>query len=282
MLIKDKDILVEETPAVSATDKELNAQRKKEFKAHMHEAWGDAFDYFLVGVTSKYLEFRGRATRLELWGFLVATLTVFFVLYILGLYIDMMLLPYYYLMSTAIPTVAVMARRIHDINRSAFWFLGLEAILIIVSIFTGFIGFLLLLAWSVYLIILFTLPSDLAESIYGEPNDEDEIYGLDNMKIINKFRMMSVVMLFFAIGLGIVEFNHWNKGMQQNMIITDIMETLSTKGVEIGLNAEEIKSATAEMHRTLRKLNNKEVSEEELIKYIDEALNSVKKGEAPK
>ena len=66
ILYEDKDIIVEETPVVKSTDRELKAQRTKEYKAHMREAWGDAFDYFLVDITKKYLEFRGRATRLEL------------------------------------------------------------------------------------------------------------------------------------------------------------------------------------------------------------------------
>lgn len=281
MLIKDKDILVEENTSVTASDKALNAQRSKEYKAHMHEAWGDAFDYFLVGITSKYLEFRGRATRLELWGFWVASFIVFYFLYFLGLYIDMKMLPYYYLLSTSIPTLAVMCRRMHDVNRSALWHLGLEIILIVLSIFLGTIPGLLALAWGFYLIVLFSKPSDLTDGIYGEPNDEDEIYDLDNEKIINKFRFLSLVMLFFAIGLGMLEFDSWNRNMQQNLVVTDIMETLSNKALEKGYNSEEISLATNEMRKILKTLNNKEVSEEDLQKYIDEAIKVVRNKEAP-
>ena len=283
MLIKDKDILVNEITSTTTTtsDKELNAQRSKEYKAHMHEAWGDAFDYFLVGVTSKYLEFRGRATRLELWGFAVATMLVFFALYFLGSYIDMKMLPYYYLMSTAIPTMAVLCRRIHDLNRSAFWHLGVEILLIVLSIFFGSIPCVLALVWGGYLVILFSKPSDLEEGIYGDPNDEDEIYGLDNEKIINKFRFLSLAMLLAAICLGLLEFDSWNRNMQQNLVVTDIMETLSNKAVEKGYNTQEISLATNEMRKILKMLGNKEVSEEELQKYIDEALNVVRNEKTP-
>ncbi len=281
MLIKDKDILIEETASAKSIDKELNAQRRKEYKAHMHEAWGDAFDYFLIDITSKYLEFRGRATRLEFWGFSVATLIVFYCLYGLGVYIDMKMLPYYYLMSTAIPTLAVMCRRMHDVNRSALWHLGLEILLILLTIFLGTIPCILALGWSVYLIILFSKPSDLTEGIYGDPNDEDEIYGFDNVKIINKFRFLALCMLFLAIGYGLLEFNSWNRNVQQNIVVEDIMETLSNKAVERGFNADEINFAMATMRKTLKKLNGQEVSEDELLKYIEEALSVIRKEKAP-
>ena len=282
MLVKDKDILVDEPNKDAVTDKQLDTQRSKEYKQHVYEAWGDAFDYFLVGITSKYLEFRGRATRLELWGFAVATMLVFFALYFLGSYINMMMLPFYYLMSTAIPTMAVMCRRMHDVNRSALWHLGLEIILVILSIFFGTIPCVLALAWGVYLIILFSKPSDLTEGIYGDPNDEDEIYGLDNEKIIKKFRFLSLSMMICAFILGTLEFDSWNRSMQQNLVISDIMETLTNKANERGFSAEEINLATAEMRKTLKMLNNKEVYEEELQKYIEEALNIVEKERAPK
>ena len=281
MLIKDKDIIVEETPVVKSTDRELKAQRTKEYKAHMREAWGDAFDYFLVDITKKYLEFRGRATRLELWGFCTATLIVFFAMLGLGIYIDMSLLPYYYLMSTAIPTLAVMSRRIHDVNRSAMWHLGLEIVLITLSLFLGTIPALLALIWGIYLIVLFSKPSDLTDSIYGEPNDEDEIYDLDNMRIINKFRFLTLVMLFLAISFSLLEFDSWNRNREQNMVISDIMEAVSTKGAEQGFSAEEINQALTEMRKTLKFLNGKEISEDDIEKYIDEAVNSVKKNKAP-
>lgn len=281
MLIKDKDILFSETKQQSAVDKVLDAERRKEYKANMHEAWGDAFDYFLVGITKKYLEFRGRATRLEFWGFSVATLMMFFALTFLGMYIDMKMLPYYYLMSTTIPTFAVMVRRIHDINRSAFWHIGLEMILLILTVFFGIIFGLLALLWGIYLIVLLTKPSDLTEGIYGDPNEEDEIYGLNNMKIINKFRFLALVMLFLAISLGMLEFDKWNREVQQNMVVSEIMDTVSTRSIEKGYSQQEIDQAMAEMRKTLKRISGKEVSEDDINQYIDEAINSVRKEKAP-
>jgi uncharacterized membrane protein YhaH (DUF805 family) len=281
MLVKDKDILVEEPNQQKVADKALDAQRRKEYKANMHEAWGDAFDYFLVGITSKYLEFRGRATRLEFWGFYVATLIVFFALTCLGNYIDMKMLPYYYLMSTAIPTLAVTTRRFHDLNRSAFWHVGLEVVLLVLAIFLGFMVGVLALIWGVYLVILLSNPSDLTEGIYGEPNEEDEIYGLNNMIILNKFRFLALTMLTIAIGWGMLEFDSWNRNMQQNVVVTEIMESISNKGIERGFSDKEINMAMTQMRKTLKSLAGKELSEEDISKYINEALNSVKIEKAP-
>ena len=281
MLIKDKDILVEEKNQQSVSDKALDAQRRKESSTNMHEAWGDAFDYFLVGITSKYLEFRGRATRLEFWGFSVATLMVFFALAFLGKYIDVKMLPFYYLLSTSIPTLAVMARRIHDLNRSAFWHIGLEVVLLVLTVFFGSIPGLLALVWGIYLVVLLSKPSDLTDGIYGEPNEEDEIYGLDTAQIISKFRSLALIMLLIAIGFGVLEFDTWNRGMQQNLVVTEIMETLSNKGVERGFSEKEINLAMAEMRKTLKAIAGTEVFEEDINRYIEEALDSVKTEKAP-
>jgi hypothetical protein len=157
----------------------------------------------------------------------------------------------------------------------------LEIILIILSIFLGLIPCIFALAWGGYLVSLLSKPSDLEEGIYGDPNDEDEIYGLDNEKIIKKFRFLSITMLIVAICLGLLEFDSWNRNMQQNLVVTDIMETLSNKAVEKGYNTQEISLATNEMRKILKMLGNKEVSEEELQKYIDEALNVVRNEKAP-
>ena len=67
----------------------------------MRTAWGDAFDYYLRGITEKYLNFHGRASRLEFWGFMVASGIVFFPLYGLSIYVDMPMLVYYYYLATA-------------------------------------------------------------------------------------------------------------------------------------------------------------------------------------
>lgn len=275
MLVKDKDILVKEENAQSKADKEINAKRSSEYKAHMNEAWGDAFDYYLVGITSKYLQFYGRATRLELWGFLAASLIVCIPLYFLGNYIDMPMLAYYFFLATLIPTFAVMSRRIHDLNKKSMPYLVIGSVLAIVSFFVGiYVGIAALLWWA-YLAVLFSKPSNLEDSVFGEPNEEDEIYGLDNARIINKFRLIAIMLFFVGLGIGLIKFNDWSIQTQQKATIENIMESVVAKGEELSLSKEQIDAAQSEMKNTLRKLQGQTVSEEDLKKYIDNAVKSV-------
>ena len=74
MLVKDKDILVEDPEKKDGDNAEKSPapqkpQRPKIKKENMRAAWGDAFDYYIRGITEKYLLFRGRASRLEFWGY---------------------------------------------------------------------------------------------------------------------------------------------------------------------------------------------------------------------
>lgn len=90
----------------------------------------------------KYATFSGRARRSEYWSFVLWT----FLLSILVLLIDILLfessdyltpLSNLFSLLVFIPQYAVLARRLHDIGRSAWWFL---------VVFTG-IGVLVLLFW---------------------------------------------------------------------------------------------------------------------------------------
>ncbi len=70
----------------------------------------------------KYANFSGRATRLEFWSFFLAAALVHLVAlstaYVSGF-------PYEFIsgLVLALPTLAVGARRLHDVNRSAWWLL---------------------------------------------------------------------------------------------------------------------------------------------------------------
>ncbi len=121
MLVKDKDILVEDPEKKDGDNAEKSPapqkpQRPKIKKENMRAAWGDAFDYYIRGITEKYLLFRGRASRLEFWGYAAAAGIMWIPLYFVGEYAEMPLLPYYFALATLLPTVAVTARRLHDIN----------------------------------------------------------------------------------------------------------------------------------------------------------------------
>lgn len=275
MLIKDKDILVKEEDVKTKADKEIDAERSSEYKAHMSEAWGDAFDYYLVGITSKYLQFFGRASRLELWGFLASSLIVCIPLYFLGEYIDMPMLVYYFFLATLIPTFAVMSRRLHDLNKKSMPYLVVGVILVIISFFVGIYVGAFAIVWWAYLVVLFSKPSNLEDSVFGEPSEEDEIYGLDNERIINKFRFIALVLIFVGLGLAFIKFNNWSTQTQQKATIENIMETIATKGTELNLSQKQIIQAQDEMKKTLRKVQGQYVSFDELDEYIENAIKSV-------
>ena len=220
MLVKDKDILADKTTNVNIKIKKPHIQ-----KENMRSAWGDAFDYYIRGITEKYLQFHGRASRLEFWGFMVVSGIVFFPLYLLSDYVEMPLLCYCYLLATLIPTVAVAARRLHDINKNAFIYL-ISGVILALTAFIPHVGYwavIPVLAWCVYLIKLFFVKSDMTDNAYGQANEEDEIYGDDNLTILKKFRFIALVWLVFWCGLTYTKFDDWQR--QESYIVSSWINT---------------------------------------------------------
>lgn len=107
-----------------------------------------AYEYYLT-VWRKYAEFKGRARRSEFWYFILFnTIVNVFLLYFIEAnpYEDLYesLYGLYYL-ATIIPSIAVMARRIHDVGES---------------------GWLMLV--PIYNFILLCKPGDIGVNKYGE------------------------------------------------------------------------------------------------------------------
>ena len=74
---------------------------------------------------SKYVDFSSRASRSEFWYWVLFTLVAGFVTGFLdGLfftYNDLMPINSMFSLATLLPTIAVSARRLHDINRNGWW-----------------------------------------------------------------------------------------------------------------------------------------------------------------
>ena len=87
----------------------------------------------------KYIDFNGRASRSEYWWFVLLTFGVSFIP-IIGWILRLVLL---------LPSLSVQVRRLHDMNRSAWWLLLLVPpitifggpVLLIMSIFPGTPGY---------------------------------------------------------------------------------------------------------------------------------------------
>lgn len=67
----------------------------------------------------KYADFTGRARRSELWWFVLFTVAVNFVLQLVGLEA----LAGLFALAVLIPSIAVGVRRLHDIDRTGWWYL---------------------------------------------------------------------------------------------------------------------------------------------------------------
>ncbi|MBR2273972.1 MAG: DUF805 domain-containing protein [Alphaproteobacteria bacterium] len=275
MLIKDKDILAEEVTTENAS-RPCKCYIKKE---NMRAAWGDAFDYYIRGITEKYLQFRGRASRLEFWGFMAVSGIVFIPLYLLGDYVHMPLLPYYYLLSTAIPTVAVAARRLHDVNKNAFLYLGLIVLMPLLGLFIGYWAVIPLGLAIVWLIILFSRPTDLKEGVYGAPNPSDEIYGDDNLHIICKFRSISLLLGIILLSLTYIQFDNWSRQAEYLATNDLILERIEDAGKKAGLSSQQIEEAQKVMKNTLKSWNGKVVQPEDITREIEKSLQSARKTE---
>lgn len=271
MLVKDKDILVDggEPKKEDENVKKDKVQKPSIKKENMRSAWGDAFDYYLRGITEKYLRFRGRATRLEFWGFMVAAALIWIPLYFMAEYAEMPMLPYYFALATLLPTVAVAARRLHDLNKNAVLFLLPLALLAASGFFIGLYAAVTLVAiWGIFLIKLLSMPTDEQTGFYGEPNENDEIYGDDNERILKKFRFIALLILIIWLAVAGAKFEDWSQQAQQRATIDNIMQQIITQGQNANLSPEQMKNAQTQMMEALKQMSGKTVSPEDLQKQI--------------
>ena len=102
-------------------------------------------------LVQKYAKFDGRATRSEFWWFVLFSFVSSLVLGIVDYVLGIALLQNIFGLAVLIPTLAVAARRLHDIGKSGWWQL----------IWLTIIGILLLIYWYVQ-------PSE-GDNQYGPP-----------------------------------------------------------------------------------------------------------------
>lgn len=97
-------------------------------------------NWFLDIVKNKYAQFDGRAQREEYWMYTLIYILIYLALAAVGYAIHMMFLASIFSLAMLIPSIAVTARRLHDINRSGWW-----QLLALIPI----IGWIILLIWYV-------------------------------------------------------------------------------------------------------------------------------------
>ena len=271
MLIKDKDIL---SSKANETVLEAKQSKSKIDKKNMRSAWGDAFDYYIRGITEKYLYFNGRASRLEFFGFVLASFIVFFVLYGLGIYVDVPLLAYYYLLATIIPCLAVFTRRFHDIGKQPLWFVILGVVCLLSVIFIGWFSLILVCCWLVLIFKVLLKKGEEVENIFGQPID-DEIYDDDNDLIIRKFFVLALsFQIIFLLFTGL-NFDNWKRQNEQRQTINSIMEQVIEQGEKKGLNQKQIQNAQEGVLSTLKKMQGQVVDKKEIDAIVENAVKNI-------
>jgi uncharacterized membrane protein YhaH (DUF805 family) len=110
-------------------------------------------NWFLDILKTKYAKFDGRAQREEYWMYYLIYIIIYIVLAAIDYALHMKFLSSIFSLALLIPSIAVAARRLHDINRSGWW-----QLLALIPI----IGWIILLIWYI-------TDSDSGSNQYG-PN----------------------------------------------------------------------------------------------------------------
>ncbi len=131
------------------------------------------FDWWKKVYINNYANFSGRARRSEYWySFLVHMLMFIFVALLYGIFeftaLDKfsLLIAIIYILLSALPTIAVSVRRLHDTGRSGWWYL-----LCVIPIIS-YIG-------SIVLLIFYCIEGDRGSNKYG-PDPKEDIDLLSN------------------------------------------------------------------------------------------------------
>lgn len=127
-----------------------------------------------VDVMKKFYDYKGRAGRLEFWGFFLINWFIVRALIALSVWQDAFsYLLQFYGIALVVAFAALLARRLHDTGRSALWLLGIILSLVMVSSFVrqlpvviGSILNLIAVVSICYIVILCFCPS-AKENKYG-------------------------------------------------------------------------------------------------------------------
>ena len=120
-------------------------------------------------LTDHYADFHGRVSRLEFWHYILVYLVVSVLLDILGI----RLLSTVVWLALLAPTLAIVVRRLHDVDRSGWLILVpiVPAFLMVALLYLfwplGVIFAFATVACSAYLIYLYVLPGTSGSNQYG-------------------------------------------------------------------------------------------------------------------
>jgi uncharacterized membrane protein YhaH (DUF805 family) len=76
-----------------------------------------------IKALKQYVDFSGRAQRMEFWMFVLFNFLISLGLAIIDMLLGLGFLQLLYALAVLLPTIAVGVRRLHDTNRSGWWLL---------------------------------------------------------------------------------------------------------------------------------------------------------------
>jgi len=82
-------------------------------------------DYFINCITTNYANFSGRASRSEYWYFVLFCAVIGFILGFIGTFPGLkqmcFMIRCIFQLAILVPSIAVLARRMHDLDKSGWW-----------------------------------------------------------------------------------------------------------------------------------------------------------------
>ena len=121
-------------------------------------------EWYKKVVLENYANFNGRARRSEYWYFTLANVIATVVLAVVDSVIGIQILGSIYSLAVLVPGLAVAVRRLHDVNKSGWFYL-----LILLPV----------IGW-IWLIVLFCTEGDKGTNEYG-PDPKNQYDELDKM-----------------------------------------------------------------------------------------------------
>ena len=108
-------------------------------------------EWYLKVVRDNYANFNGRASRQEYWMFILFNFIFTIVVGFIDGFLSLGFLSLLYVLAILIPGLAVLVRRLHDVNKSGWWFF---------IIFIPIIG-------TIWMLILLCTDGNPGENSYG-------------------------------------------------------------------------------------------------------------------
>ena len=108
-------------------------------------------EWYLKVVRDNYANFNGRASRQEYWMFILFNFIFTIVVGFIDVFLSLGFLSLLYVLAILIPGLAVLVRRLHDVNKSGWWFF---------IIFIPIIG-------AIWMLILLCTDGNPGENSYG-------------------------------------------------------------------------------------------------------------------